>query len=426
MTNATTTTTTTTTLPTPTNPGPFGHKLRSQFLFPEDYTQFNHGSYGTFPKVVQDSMLAWHNRTEQNPDRWMRMDLKPSLEMIRTKLGEFMNCDKDTLAMVSNTTTGVNTILRSLEFAPGDRILQLSTGYISVDKTINYICDTNKDKDVQLIEVPVTFPMSDKEIVEAVEKVILEYKALHNDGSSRIKLAMIDWISSVPSIVHPVKELTELLKSHGILVFVDGAHSIGQVPVDLEYLNPDFYVTNCHKVKWLFSVRGSAVLYVNKKHQHLIHPTIITAEYQKGFDTEFAWMGTCDYSSLMSIESALQYRGQFGEDAIIHYTHHLAIEGGAIMAKILGTECLTSHDHQVGNMVNVRLPFKDISHQKLSSPTFLMHLLMNKYNVFVPSFHHNGCMYTRVSAQIYLELSDFVRLANIWKEIVGEINAESA
>lgn len=33
-------------LPTPANPGPFGHKLRSQFLFPENYTQFNHGSFG--------------------------------------------------------------------------------------------------------------------------------------------------------------------------------------------------------------------------------------------------------------------------------------------------------------------------------------------------------------------------------------------
>ncbi|KAG0018906.1 hypothetical protein BGZ81_010028 [Podila clonocystis] len=406
-------------LPTPANPGPFGHKLRSQFLFPEDYTQFNHGSFGTFPKNVQDNMFAWHQRTERDPDRWMRRDLKESLAMIRRELGEFINCDPDSLALVQNTTVGVNTILRSIEFVPGDRILQLSTGYVSVDKTAQYVCDTHKD--VKLIEVPVTFPMTDKEILDAVDKAVLDHKAL-KDGS-RIRLAMVDWISSVPSIVHPVKQLTELLKSHGILVFVDGAHSIGQVPVDLGYLDPDFYITNCHK--WLFSVRGSAALYVKKPYQHLIHPTAITGDYRKGFDAEFQWMGTNEYSSLMSIQGALAYRKQFGEDAIINYTHNLAVEGGKAIAKILGSNVLTPDDHQVGNMVNIRLPFKDLSNPKLASPNYLMDLLMDKYNLFTPSFKHGGNMYTRVSAQIYLEISDFIRLGNVWKEIVDEINAES-
>ncbi|KAF9323428.1 hypothetical protein BG006_001466 [Podila minutissima] len=415
MTNATDNTP----LPTPANPGPFGHKLRSQFLFPEDFTQFNHGSYGTFPKAVQDNYFAWHHRTERDPDRWMRRDLKNCLTMIRREIGEFINCDPDSLALVQNTTVGVNTILRSLEFLPGDRILQLSTGFLSVYKTAQYVCDTHKD--VKLIEVPITFPMTDKEIVDAVEKTVLDHQAL-KDGS-RIRLAMVDWISSVPSIVHPVKQLTDLLKSHGILVFVDGAHSIGQVPVDLGYLDPDFYITNCHK--WLFSVRGSAALYTKKPYQNLIHPTAITGDYGNGFDAEFQWMGTNEYSSLMSIQGALAYRKQFGEDAIINYTHNLAIEGGKTMAKILGSSVLTPHDHQVGNMVNIRLPFKDLLNPKLASPAYLMNLLMDKYNLHTPTFKHGGNMYTRVCAQIYLELSDFVRLGNVWKEIVDEINAES-
>lgn len=175
----------------------------------------------------------------------------------------------------------------------------------------------------------------------------------------------------------------------------------------------------------MFSVRGSAALYVKKPYKNLIHPTAITGDYKKGFDTEFAWMGTNDYSSLMSIQGALAFRKQFGEDAIIHYTHNLALEGGKAIAKILGSSVLTPDDHQVANMVNIRLPFKDLSHPKLSSPAHLMNLLMDRYNLFTPSFKHGGNMYTRVSAQIYLELSDFVRLGNIWKEIVDEINAES-
>jgi selenocysteine lyase/cysteine desulfurase len=145
-----------------------------------------------------------------------------------------MNCDKDELALVQNTTVGVNAVLRSLDFQPGDRILQLSTGYISVDKN------------VQIVEVPIVMPLSDHEIVYKVETAIQQHLA-KNDGTS-IRLAMIDWISSVPAVLHPIKALTDMLKSYNILVYIDGAHAIGQVPVDLTYLNPDFFITNCHKV----------------------------------------------------------------------------------------------------------------------------------------------------------------------------------
>ncbi|KAF9552627.1 hypothetical protein BGW38_009449, partial [Lunasporangiospora selenospora] len=267
---------------------------------------------------------------------------------VREQLGEYLNCSADELALVTNTTQGINTVLRSLDFLPGDRILQLSTGYLSVDKTIRYICDSLEDRDVKFIEVPITFPLSDKEIVDRVRQAIEDHKNL-NDGT-RIRIGVVDWISSVPSILHPVKELVELLKSYGILAFVDGAHSIGQVPVDLTYLDADFFIGNCHK--WLYSVRGSAALYIAKKHQHKIHTNAISHGYKAGFEEEFAAHSTQDYSSLMTIPTALEFRKQFGEDAIIHYARNLALEGGKRMAEILGTEVLTPYDNQVANMVN--------------------------------------------------------------------------
>ncbi|KAF9137503.1 hypothetical protein BGX30_010158 [Mortierella sp. GBA39] len=407
------------TLPTPAQPGPFGHKQRKNFFMPEGKTEFNHGSYGTFTRSVQENMMKWHNKAEENPDRWVRLDLKPALTNVRGQLAEFMNCDKDELALVQNTTVGVNTILRSLDFAPGDRILQFSTGYVSVDKTVHYICDTHKD--VQIVEVPIVMPLTDHEIVFEVEKTIQDHLA-RKDGS-RIRLAMIDWISSVPAVLHPIKALVDMLRSYGILVFVDAAHAIGQVPIDLTYLNPDFLITNCHK--WLYSVRGSAVLFVPKRFQSSIHPTAIQGDYKSGgFELEFSWNGTMDYSTILSIEGALEFRKQYGEDAIIHYCHRLAVEGGEKMAEILGTHVLTPHEQQVGNMVNVRLPIKNINHPKIETPDYLIRLLLDRYNLFAPSYKHGGYFWTRVSSQIYLELSDFVHLGRVWKEVIEELNAE--
>ena len=330
-----------------------------------------------------------------------------------------MNCDKDELALVQNTTAGISAVLRSLDFNPGDRILRLSTLYPAVDKATRHICDTHKD--VQLLEVPIVMPLTDHEIVFQVENAVQEHLA-KKDGS-RIRLAMIDWISSVPAVLHPIKALVDMLKLYGIMVLVDAAHAIGQVPMDLTYLNPDFLITNCHK--WLYSVRGSAVLYVPKRYQSEIHPAAIQGDYKAaGFEAEFSWNGTLDYSSILSIEGALEFRRQYGEDAINHYCHRLAVEGGNKMAEILGTNVLTPHEHQVANMVNVRLPIKNINHPKIGTPDYLVRLLLDRYNLYAPTFEHGGYYWIRVSAQIYLELSDFVHLGHVMKEVIEELNAE--
>ncbi|KAF9388127.1 hypothetical protein CPB97_001578 [Podila verticillata] len=408
------------TLPTPANPGPFGHKQRKNFLFDDNFTNYNHGSYGSFPKSVQENLLKWQNHAELNPDRWVRRELKDALAKVRGQVAEYINCDVDELVLVQNTTVGINSVMRSIKFVPGDRILQLSTGYGAVNKTIEYICNTHTD--VKVVEVELVHPQTDHAIVHLIEKTVQDHLA-RKDGS-RVRLAMIDWISSVPAVVLPVKQITDMLKSYGILVCIDAAHAIGQVPMDLRYLDADFVITNCHK--WLYSVRGSAALYIRKKFQQVIHPVTITAEYKVGgFHPEFAWVGTLDYANMLSIEGGLAFRAQYGDSAIMHYCHRLAIEGGQVMAHILGTNVLTTIDHQTGFLANVRLPIKDINHPKIATPDFLIEYQQDMYNIFAPLYKHGGSFWTRVSAQIYLELSDFVRLGHILKEVVEMLNRET-
>ncbi len=75
----------------------------------------------------------------------------------------------------------------------------------------------------------------------------------------------------------------------GITVLIDGAHALGLLPLNLAALNPDYFVSNCHK--WLCGARGSAVLYVARHRQVGIKPLVVSHGSGCGFTSDFIWDG---------------------------------------------------------------------------------------------------------------------------------------
>lgn len=117
---------------------------------------------------------------------------------------------------------------------------------------------------LELINVPIEYPVGDDEIYSIAKKTIED---THSKGK-KIYLGFIDAISSNPGVVFPSRRISKLFRENGILSFVDAAHAIGQVPVDLKGDHekgegPDFWVSNCHK--WLMAHRGCAVFYASKR-----------------------------------------------------------------------------------------------------------------------------------------------------------------
>ena len=53
-------------------------------------------------------------------------------------------------------------------------------------------------------------------------------------NSGRVALAVLDHVTSMPSMVLPIKRLVALCHSFGVPVFVDGAHAVGNVEVDVQ------------------------------------------------------------------------------------------------------------------------------------------------------------------------------------------------
>ncbi|KAI4250948.1 MAG: hypothetical protein LQ352_005158 [Teloschistes flavicans] len=219
---------------------PFGHGMLSHFLFDTSYLPLNHGSFGTYPKTVRDTLRSYQDLAESRPDDFFRYNLGGYVDSARSAVAHLLDVDAGECVFMSNATTGVNTVLRSLVFEKGDIIVYFSTIYGACEKTVQYMRETTP---VEGSKVEVTYPIDDQDLVAKFEKTIGQLK---KDGK-RPRVAIFDTVSSLPGVRVPWEKLVEVCKLEGTLSLVDGAHGIGHLDLKLGKVQPDFFVSNCHK-----------------------------------------------------------------------------------------------------------------------------------------------------------------------------------
>ncbi|GAA99426.1 uncharacterized protein L969DRAFT_86671 [Mixia osmundae IAM 14324] len=400
----------------------FGKALGRQYWTFGNYINLNAGSYGACPQPVVKQTHYWRERTEAAPDKVMKRDYAPVYTRTRARLAKLFNCDVEDLAVVGNTTISTNAILRSFPWQKGDKILHVgSTIYDPARNTLQYIIDSRPDLELSMLDVQVNYPLSDKALLDAFERMIVR-------ENGAVRFAFFDGISSQPGVALPWQSLVSLCKRHNVVSFVDGAHEPGQRPIDLKSAQPDFFAGNLHK--WLYAHRPAGMLYADKRWHTLVQPFPIAFAYipiaqgRATFAAGWDWPATEDISRYLSIETALDFREMLGgEQRIQTYTHGLAMRGGRRMAEILGTEVLENEEGTLtASMVNVRLPVDfasvdDFNKQKNA----IRDILFDEYDCFAPCFFHNGKTYVRASAQVFNDLTDFEYVAIAYLEICRNI-----
>lgn len=269
----------------------------------------------------------------------------------------------------------------------------------------------------------------------------------------------------------PFEGLVQVCKAEGVLSCIDAAHCVGMLDPDdlnLSKLDPDFFFSNCHKyepqpstafrmltyitTRWLFVPRGCAVFYVPKRNQRLIRSSLPTshgfvAVLKPGtpaitnppppantnpFVEKFAFVATVDTSPYASVPAAIDYRRTLGgERAIAAYLVDLARRGGRAAKDVLGTDVLENEEGTLGKcaFANVRLPLDadellvlvhgrrvpEAAEEAATAKAQLRNALVQwmprviarDYDTFMSLFWYGGNWWVRLSAQVYLEVSDF-------------------
>ena len=390
--------------------------LAAHWTFEPGLAFLNHGSFGACPRAVIEAREALYRELERQPVEFMARRLPDLLDAARATLAAFLGADPEDLGAVPNATTGVNAVLRSLSFAPGDELLTTDHAYNACKNTLDFVAERSG---ARVVVARVPFPLADPgEVVEAVLGA----------ATAHTRLALVDHVTSPTGLVVPIEEIVRRLAERGIDVLVDGAHAPGMVPLDLDALGrlgAAYYTGNCHK--WLCAPKGSAFLWVRRDQRERIRPHVISHGANRPrpgrsrFHDELDWTGTADPTPFLCVPAALDVVGSLvsgGWPEVMRRNRELALRARAILTEALGVQP-SCPESMIGTLVSLPLPDGDPGPPSGLYVDPLHDTLLDRYEIEVPiaPWPAPPKRLLRVSAQLYNDEGDYRRLATALREL---------
>lgn len=376
--------------------------MKDLFLINQEITYLNFGSFGACPRPIFETYQEFQRELEWEPVEFIVENSSKYLQNARQALGNYLNCHQDDLVCVTNPSYGVNIVAKNLNLQANDEILATDLEYGACDRTWNYYCQQTGAK---YVRNKVSLPLTTKD--DFVEEF---FKGV----TSKTKLIFISHITSSTALRLPVEEICAKARELGIPTFVDGAHAPAQVTVNLQKMNPDFYVGACHK--WMMAPKGSSFLYAKKEHQNALDPLIVSWGYEAAFPSHSQFLdyhetqGTRDLSAFCTIPKAIQFMEENNWLDVRKNCRKMVQENATELCSILKTEALSPiSDDFIAQMFSAEVSTKE--------PQKLHDLLYQKYKIQIPVMQHTDKVYLRYSIQAFNTQEDLDKLFAALKEI---------
>ena len=208
----------------------------------------NTGAAGPLPRETARAMAeaeAWELRTGRADINFYRDTLERRAEA-RAAIASVVGTDPGHVALTHATTDGMNVAAWAVDWKPGDRIVTTSLEHAG---GLGPLWAVRERHGVELSIAEVGTGADTAAILATMDRVIVP-------GTRLVALSHVTWATGARL---PIREIADLAHARGALVAVDGAQSVGAIPVAVEELGVDFY--SVPGQKWLLGPEGTGAVY---------------------------------------------------------------------------------------------------------------------------------------------------------------------
>ena len=242
----------------------------------------------TDPLVINE-MLPYFNEKYGNPasrNHGFGIEAKAAVADARKQIAQLINCNPKEIYFTSGATEAINLALKGLfesGFSDIKKYVTIPIEHKAVLDSLKYL--KNKGLDIQVTGVNRDGLVNINSIAEILS---------HNANS----LVIIMHANNEIGVVQPIPDISKIAKESNSYLFVDGAQSVGKIPIDVKELGIDMMAISAHK---FYGPKGVGALYINRESKLQIASQIDGGGHESGLRS-----GTLNVPSIVGFGKAAE------------------------------------------------------------------------------------------------------------------------
>ncbi len=212
-----------------------------------DRAHLNTGACGPLPDVAAAALAEWSADVVargRGSGAWFAR-VGEQAARTRALAGRVVGAPADQIALTANTTTGVNVVAWGIDWQRGDEIVMPAFEHPGMSVPLAAVA-RRFGVELRLVDRD----GSGRDLAAQVADVI----------GPRTRLVALSHVSWANGAVLDVTGVARVAHAEGALVLVDGAQSVGTIPVDVAATEADAYAFPAHK--WLLGPTGLGALWI--------------------------------------------------------------------------------------------------------------------------------------------------------------------
>jgi cysteine desulfurase / selenocysteine lyase len=216
------------------------------------WAYFDHAAVAPITAPADEAMRRQIQQSlEEGDTAWPEWARK--LRETRQTAAGLVNASPEEIALVPNTTAGINLVAEGLDWRSGDNVVTLADEYPSN----LYPWMNLADRGVETRMVPT-----------ADGRVDYDDLAAHCDD--RTRMVTVSWVAFSNGCRRDLKAICNIAADRGLLFFVDAIQGLGAFPLDVRETPIDFLAADGHK--WMLGPEGAGMAYIRRDRLSLLRP----------------------------------------------------------------------------------------------------------------------------------------------------------